>query len=610
MAAIVIQLLALAFSLVSGSPWPAVAVTAVLIGLTCRELWGGRLSFALCLTMSILTVFAVLILTSAFSLGMNATVTAVSTAIGLATAAVRFAHPAAVRPLPGLRSILPWLGAASGAVLTMGALAVSTGLPASARFDWVMRNDSLNNLTFARLAMDRQGIALGPDENPAPLPSALIAITSDAGRGHVASTGLLEHDLAAMAFIWAVLISLCAFAAGLLAATIVLRVGGPRWFATTAAAIGSLLVLSWLVTGYPLEYGFINTHVSILIAIVAMIAALEAPRAPWPAVSVTLACCVLMLATWAPLVVIPAALCLVLVITYRAQLLSLRGTRATIVIGAVTAVVLYGLAVALPILIEQRQALSARGGIYDTGHYTVFVVGAVLVVLAVATFRDRRSAAMWSVIAVVVATWAAVGALLFNGRYLPDPWSYYTVKLAWLSLVIYLIVGVGILLAALVRLTAKTAIRAAGLVVVAAACAVLMMWTPALTRPADQRNPLQFIAQANEPSGYPLLNSYVLDFAASEHPTILFRSGFTGEGWVDTWLMQLAAGDFESELRELPFSMDADKGIDLLCRAGELMGPGLVVHTRDVSLAAGLDDTCPDHTMTVVVEEPRRTGAP
>ena len=116
-------------------------------------------------------------------------------------------------------------------------------LPVANRLSWVMRNDSLNNLQLARVIIEGGGIAVGENENPAPLPSAILAIFMLPGRSGVDSSRLLEHDLAAIALAWGCLIALTCWLAGLLAASLARINGASLALQNLAALLGSLVLL-------------------------------------------------------------------------------------------------------------------------------------------------------------------------------------------------------------------------------------------------------------------------------------------------------------------------------------------------------------------------------
>lgn len=602
-----VQLAAVVGALVGLSPWFSVGVASLLVGVALGARYGWRLGTAAGVGVVMLLVLLVLTGTRATGLPLAGTLAVCGAVIGLGAATRLPRRFGELAPRAGRAAWAPWIAAASGGVLISLAYVASLGLTRNLRLDWVMRNDSANNLTFARIVLERGGISVGGAENPAPLPAALVAVTASTGREGVPASDLLVHDLSAMAATWIALIALTCLLAGLVAATLAARADAPRWVVTASAAAGSLIVLSWLFTGYPMQFGFLNTHVALVILLAAALAVLSGDGAPWLGLSVVMAAGLLMLASWSPLVVIPAGLVVALALSRWRALRATRGVTLAVVLLSAVSLIAYGLGVALPVLLAQREALGGMGGAFSTGP-VVFVTGGLAIAAALAAYRSMRALPSAAVTAVVVSSWIGLGVLLFNSRYQDDPWTYYPTKFAWMAVLVHVIIGIGVATAALAGDRVRGRLRVAGrvgLAVLALLVIAVIVIVPRWGQKGDAQQPLAFVAVGNAPSGYPVLAGYVLDFASSAQPTILWDSGFDGEGQVNIWVMQDRAGDLTSELRLLAFEIYDDDDLANLCRAQELM-PGLEVHTQDPGLQERLLEECPTSTASFVVETPRR----
>jgi hypothetical protein len=599
-----LQLIALVAALLGASAWPSAGLAAIVVAVAVGSRFGYWLGTATAVVLMMLLVLLALTASAALHLPMDATLAIPSAALSIGCLlAARRLPPAVAVPFRFGR-LAPLLAASSGSALVMAALVLSQRLPDNLRLDWVMRNDSANNLIFARQVIARGGIAVGGDENPAPLPSALVGLTAAPFRSTVGESDLLAHDLGAMALTWAVLIALCCLLTGLVVASIVRRANVGEPYVTIAAGAGSLVVLSWVFSGYPMQFGFLNTHVALVVMLAALLAFLSSGASRWLTHGVLLCSCVVMLAVWSPLVVIPGALVAASIGASWPALRSTRGWRLAFILVAGGVLVAYVLAVTLPVLLAQRDALDSPGGVVNPGNATSFVVGAATIGLVIAVFGVLRMEAIGLALVVVFA-WVGLGALLYLSRDQPDPFTYYPVKFSWLAELVFVVISLGLAISIAGRLRRWRAVRVAGMVAILSVVAVVVGWVPTWGERNQAQHPLAFIAMGNAPSGLPTLGGYILDFTGPDRPAILWKSGFTGESAANIWILQVDSGSLDSELRSLAFASYFEKDPAVLCRIQELEGPGLAVHTQDANLETELAAVCPDSTARIVVEDPR-----
>lgn len=147
-------------------------------------------------------------------------------------------------------------------------------------FSWAMRGDSANNVLFARDVIDREGVAVGPDENPVPFPSALMAIIMASGRGSVASGDLIQHDIGAFTQLWGLCIVLMCLLVGAAAASIARTTITRSGVVGMIAAIASVIPLSWFFTGCALEFAFFSSQVAVPTVLAAFLGYLGSARRP------------------------------------------------------------------------------------------------------------------------------------------------------------------------------------------------------------------------------------------------------------------------------------------------------------------------------------------
>ncbi len=213
-----------------------------------------------------------------------------------------------------------WAASLTGGFVWVVGILVAAADPSSSTFGWVMGGDTANNLLFARTDLALDGVPLGPDRNPVPLPAVILALTMASGRANLSTAEFLAHDITALGISWGVLIFVLCALVGRLAA----RIAGSGRREVPVAALASLIP-DLVCFRYPIEYGFFNAHLTLVIVLAVFLVFLESRRAPGLALGLLAVAATLLLATWGPLVLFPAGLALVVVIRERRALLSTRG---------------------------------------------------------------------------------------------------------------------------------------------------------------------------------------------------------------------------------------------------------------------------------------------
>lgn len=543
---------------------------------------------------ALLLLLLLLMLTTATGLPMYGSVVVLWTALGLIGAFAVFRRRSLLRA-PSRPGLATWLPSALGAVVWLGALGVSSVIPGASRLSWTMLGDSANNIIFAREIIYRGGIELGSASNPVPLPSALMALVMQSGRAGVPSAGLAEHDIAAFAQVWAIVIAMLCVIVGSTAALVARRAGARPLLLGVVSAGASLIPLSWFVTGYPLDYGFFNTHVAIVIVLASLVSYLADARRVAVAIAVQLAASTLLLSVWSPLVLIPALFALAIVVTRWHEVLLLRRGQLALFALAMLQVAAYGLLVAFPGLLAQSHFLSAAGGAFPFRRWFVVAFAVIAFALGIAIFRRVKDLLVIGVVALAVALAIGLGALLFVTRNSPDPWTYYPLKFAWLGVVVLLVLVVGLGAAFLARYFRPAWLRALGIVAIAALTIGFLHWAPTSNlgfrwiEPVPKLISGQFLGQGDE------VADQIFSLADPEHANLLWKTHEKYEGSVNFWVMQLWSNSMTKNLelkRDAYGLYDANK-TSSLCRIVTLMGGRVTVHTADTHLAAELDASCP-----------------
>lgn len=584
--------------------WIALAVAATPWLLLLMDRWGGILGFAATIVAAASVLLLALIASSLVGVRIDVVTVIVAVAAGAGGAlAVR---ALGARP-PAASAVIPVLPALLGGAVWAAVVGAAQFIPGAAHYSWAMNGDAANNVLFARVVLYNDGVALGMGENPVPLPPALVAVVMSAGRDGVPSSELTQHDVSALLFVWAGLIALLCTLAGLVGQATMRA--DRRVLRAIVAAGASLLPISWFVVGYPLEFGFLNTHVILCVILLGWLIYLRSERRPAVGLGLLALSGTLALASWGPLVLFPAMLGLAVIV--RGFHGIRRAPRSELILMAVGILVFlgYALAATLPSFLYQSNFAAVPGGAFPFSRWMLPALGVGVVVLGVANLllRGRSGSSWWCLLGVfglVAATAAGWGALLFAARTTPDPWiSYYPVKYAWLAAVALLLVGVGGA-AGLVSLIRPRLLRAAGIVALAVASVAALAVLPFTRTGYAQENPALRVLRGDFWAGGDTYAYEIFDNADREAPVLVWDIGDdNSERLVNFWVLQIQS-NWTAENIDLNIAAysvlvgDADTPEEL-CDIIELMGAPTTVRTADPALEGDLQESCPAADWTV-----------
>jgi len=519
------------------------------------------------------------------------------TSVVIATVAVSvtaslwpFTPPAARASLTEFRRFLPSLGALAGPGVWYSSLLFGTLSSGFVRVSWALRGDSANNLLIARELLASGGIGIGPTENPAPLAPAVLAIGLAAAR-RGASDPTLQVDVGGFALTWALVIALACFVAGIVAVSFV---SSQRpVVAVLVAAAGSLVPLSWFVSGYQIEFGFFSANIVIVVALLCLLTFVRAKRSPAIALSILLLAGTVMLGCWGPLAVVPAAFAVVVSARQWRTIVRAKGLQRALLLIAFTQLLAYGIVVALPPTLQSKGALTSAGAIYNFAPFVCVVVLVFAICLAAIRALRAKDDVLIGVIVLIISLAIGVAALLFLNRHATTLWSYYPVKLLWLTSAIVLIVCVGLLGAVLAEYVISTVSLVAACVIAAGATWLFLGATQTVsTYPA--RSAVEHAFRDDSPFIDDLRFAQLARLADRPFPNIYWRSGLPGEKYLNFWLLQIHAGLSQQNfpIRVAAYGLGATD-IKSLCTLGGVLGPGTEVHTRDSELEAEAQRSCP-----------------
>lgn len=465
-------------------------------------------------------------------------------------------------------------------------------------FSWAMHEDAVWNTVTARFMIADGGFNSNVHPHSSPLTAALMAAQMAFGRDSVSSADLLLHDTTAIGNLWLLFV----IAASELACVVVMRLvpnRHPRW-QIVLGVTGALLPWSWYVAGWSFNLGYLNASLSLVILLGAWIAWREGQISP-VVVSFALALSTTaLLATWAPLALIPLALLAV-------QSLHIARTRnrahLVLAICAWGVVVVYVLLVTLHDVVRESTALSFDGGMfnYPSWLFAVTLVAVVVTTLVLGMKRPDDRPLMFGVLAVSAASAVAVAYLLFQRRGAETLWGYYPAKMGWVSsiLLVVLFLGVGTRLAARMSRPGR---RRAAFVAVALATAGIICCVQPPSR-SDVFAPLNMVTSSGI-ARHNTLVPVVSELAKPGTKNVVYNwSTPDGDNFTDLWLLQLPSVTGAEPLRTYAYYV-ATSQLESICEVDRVWGASVTVHTTDTQLEASLDATCPDNGLIVVVGAP------
>lgn len=569
---------------------------------------GGAFAGGATITVSLWLILMTMMSSTASGVSMITIVVILWTVLGLIGVVVCVRNPAILR-LPSLSSRAVWFGAPLGAIVWLGAMVLTNVIPHSARLSWVMLGDSANNVLFARNDIYSNGIVIGAGENPVPLPTALLAIVMGSGRSGVSSGALLEHDIAAFSQVWMILIALACLAAGLVAGTIARATKTRSVVVALVAGGGSLLPLSWFYTGYPVEYGFFNTHPTIIAVLSAFLIYVGSERRPAATLGLLCLSATVLFSIWGPLVLMPAFLALVVAIRYWRRILASRGIELVILSGGILQLLLYGLCIVLPSLLRNGQSLSAVGGAFGFRHWMLIALVVAALILVVAAFHRLTHPLVLGTLAISGGSLVGLGTLLFLNRNELNPWTYYPLKFEWFASTIVVVLIVGLAPAVVGRYFQSILAQLIGVSIVVGGTLGFLAWTPTASPGYRWANPIDRILSGDVLDRGDALAKQIFELADPQKARVLWQSGNPSESMINFWLLQMWSNSMNQNL-DLKYAAYGlySKDTGDLCNILGWMGGDVSVYTASATLPGEVQDECPSLGATTSFVAPLKSG--
>jgi hypothetical protein len=587
--------------------------------LVLRARFGHLLAIPATAGGALLLLLLVLVISRELNTDYVATLAVASVITGAIGVSLLVRTPGAFRR-PGRHAVALWCPALVGALVWALTVTLAQLTPGASRFGWVMNGDALNNLWDAGVIRHDNGLSLGGAENPVPLPAALISIAI--GTGHSATgsaAAALSHELTALLVTWVVLLASTCVAMGVVVASAVnhQRLGT----VALASGLGSLLPLTWFVSGLTVQWGYLNVSVLLPILLASWLVYLGSRQHPIAAFACLTGLATLVLATWTPTVLVPGALGAVILIRDRATFRGLTRPGSTVLLLGIGQLVIWAGVVSIPSYLAQGGALEIPGVGFPSTWWGLLAVAALLVGSLLLVRRLTTLAMTSGTIAVLVGGAIASVALLYFASDQPDLFgAYYPKKLAWILLVLYGTIALSFLVAVIARRASvlPRALTVAVMCVALLAAAALPIggWPESVQRQPVVRILADHVRHDGEKDV-----TEILALTDAKHPNILWESGDPDEPVINEYLLAAHGGLIHGNKTLISLIANQyfvyratgkydDSDIKTLCSMIRQVHPMPTVRTASPTLSTRLRETCPDAKATVLVETSLRGPLP
>lgn len=517
------------------------------------------------------------------------------------------------RRAPSARTLARWLPASIGGLVWLVTIAITRLVPGAAVLSWAMNGDGANNIHFARTLLANHGItaSLG---NAVPLGDVLLAVAAWPARAQLSPSGLLEHDLVALGTLWSLAIAATGLLLGLVVSS--LLEGKRPLVIGVGAAAGSLLVLTFFVTGLPIDSGYLNVDVALPFALGTWLAFLHWRRAPLLATVLLFCFGFLLLSVWTPLIVIPASLVVVLGVRNWSRMRVAKARTAIIAGAAAVLALAYLLFVSLPALQGSGEALTTGGhGFPFTGW---ILLGALVVAVACAVLlRPLELPVLEGLIASGLAAIAGYLFLLYATFATSDPWlGYYPTKFMWMLTVVFGAIALSLLLRLIAERVRAGRTQVVAIAIASAAALLLAALGPAPTRDHYViEQPLPRILAGHTWNTGESTAKVILAADKQDGSVVLWNSGDPDEAFINFWELDFRGSGLEGTHNARVFTVLAYRDLrdhgsfqpaqpQQLCDVAADLTPPVTVYTQDSGLAATITALCPTAGITVRNEPP------
>ena len=491
-----------------------------------------------------------------------------------------------------------------GGLIWVALMIAARFYPGATTVSWAMAGDSANNVIFAREVLYRGGLEFGGLTNPVPLPSVFASMGMWSARAGVPAADLTAHDVTAYATTWSVLIALSCVVIGLTVGRVALVIS-QNWCLSSAVAGGaSLLGLTWFLTGYPIEYGFFNAHLTFILMAAAWLVYVAGKQSPVPALTALALVSTATLAVWSPLVVIPVSLATAVLVFNFGTVWRSRGFE--LVIGALGLLqfVGYVVLISVPTYLAQSEALGAPGGAFPFPRPMLVILAAAGALLAGVLAWKGFKHVLWGVLGLGSAVLAALALLLLSSNDPANRWTYYPLKFSWFAGVGLTVVVASLATAVALVLFRRRLLAVLALAAVSVVTVGFVLWTPTAGNGYQAVTPVKRVLQGNYYGDGDALAQSVFELSSLEEAHFLWKTSDPNEGSVNFWLLQIWSDSMSQnlELKYYAYGVYDHEDVASICLIAEAVDAPLTVHTGVPNLESQLQELCPEIPIAVQQE--------
>lgn len=582
------------------SPWPFFGLSALVFFIRCLRYWSPGYAFAVVTASTIGIVAIFQYLTPYSGLGLQ-----VSNFVLIAAADVYFLWATRTASRENMQGLfeLRKSNAFMPAAIVAGISAVFilwlqwSPIP---HISFAMNGDAVWNTVTARFVIEDGGISSQTHPNPAPLTAELLASADAPGRALVDTSLLLVHDLIRQSQLWFVLL----FITSVLIVVVVSpsAKGLTGWVAKLSLLCSGLLPFIWFYSGFAFFFGFYNASISVIVLLLSWIFWTRKSESPIATIFFLSVTSVVMMAVWAPLVLIPGALLIGAAVQLRKEMWNgqNRMTRTFIVAGLLLPLI-YFLLFTLKDFMREGGALAVDGGIFQLSPY--LLPGLLLVSFAVNFGKVTsilRPARVWGLILITVAAASGLAYLLWQRKGEDTLWGYYPVKYSWLVCCLIVVI---LIASAVERIQSMPNVRFQMLILGATATALFvgLAFAAKPLGPAELFSPIAVMTSKGVSSNDGVVGE-ISKLASREKLSVVskYASSPAQDLFMNNWLLQLPVNRPDSLQRWYSYYLDGSDN-RLLCQLSSDLKQPVTVVTRDALLESDLEQLCPGSNLTVEV---------